>query len=121
MAKSEGLVPLTEGAWQKYQTWLRLLSPPNKEEYMHAELLTGPHNYAVVQLPTRKFPGIVFQGDSLHAMLKNIAGVSLQLKDGQVELAAEELAFIQEQLAEVLSNYETVCKSHRLGLPYIGG
>ncbi len=51
-------------------------------------LLSGPTNYAVVQLPGRKFPGVVIQGDSLHAMvgrlaeLQKLAGSNPHLKTG---------------------------------------
>jgi hypothetical protein len=41
-----------------------------------AKLLTETSNYAVVQLPGRQYPGVVFQGDSIHALLpgKKCAG-----------------------------------------------
>jgi len=85
---------------------------------MQAELLTEPHNYAVVQLPGRKFPGVVFQGDSLNALIENIRQVAQQLETGDVPTASEELGFIQEQLAQVRSGYEKVCAAKGLGLPY---
>ncbi|WP_413813982.1 DUF6959 family protein [Rhizobium sp. Leaf453] len=42
-----------------------------------AELLTPSHNYAVVKLPERSHPGVVFQGDSLHVLLTDISNCSV--------------------------------------------
>jgi Family of unknown function (DUF6959) len=47
----------------------------------HAELLTPPGNYAVVQLPGRKFPGVVFQGDSLAALCEQTANLAEECPD----------------------------------------
>jgi hypothetical protein len=42
----------------------------NMEKTMtDAKLLSEPKNYAIVQLPQRRFPGVVFQGDSLNILI----------------------------------------------------
>ena len=37
-----------------------------------AEVRSEPTNYAVVQLPGRQFPGVVFQGDTLHVLAHSL-------------------------------------------------
>jgi predicted RNase H-like HicB family nuclease len=39
-----------------------------------AKLLTNAENYAVVQLPGRQFPGVVFQGDSIRTLISQLKG-----------------------------------------------
>ncbi|MEG3086754.1 DUF6959 family protein [Sphingomonas sp. PB4P5] len=39
------------------------------------KLLSEPSNYAVVQLPGRPFPGVVFQADSLQALIADLHAV----------------------------------------------
>jgi hypothetical protein len=83
-----------------------------------ARLLTPAVNYAVVQLPGRKFPGVVFQGDSLHELVrlaKNLLNSSEEHKDGAVREACLE---IHELLEAVLIRYESVLKEHGIKLPY---
>lgn len=36
------------------------------------KLLSEPTNYAVVHLPGRDFPGVVFQGDSLNSIIADL-------------------------------------------------
>ena len=86
-----------------------------------AELLSKPTNYAVVQLPGRKFPGVVFQGDSLHALIANLSRMQAEAaKHGDDELNAgfEELS---ETLGEVIGHYESICQSRGISLPYNKG
>jgi hypothetical protein len=42
-------------------------------EPRYAELLTLPHNYAVVRLPDRRYPGVVIQRDSLATICARLA------------------------------------------------
>ena len=39
------------------------------------KLLSEPTNYAVVHLPGRAFPGVVFQGDSLDGIIADLEEV----------------------------------------------
>jgi hypothetical protein len=66
-----------------------------------AELFSNPGNYAVVQLPGRKFSGVVFQGDSLHSLTQNIEELremALKFHDNEVNIG---FADICETLNEV--------------------
>ena len=85
----------------------------------HPKLLTPPHNFAIVQLPTRKFPGVVIQGDTLHTMIADIERIQSLLDDEDLDAAKDELAFMKEGLSEALQNFESACALHSIALPYV--
>lgn len=87
-------------------------------ERIEVELLTGQHNYAVVKLPNRRFPGVVFQGDSLSILVQDTKEVQSALERGNVDDAAEDLREIVERLQSIKSTYEQALKEHGLKLPY---
>lgn len=80
-----------------------------------AKLLSEPTNYAVVHLPGRAFPGVVFQGDSLDKLIGDI-------EEAATELDADErnacLADVIERLREVRAFYEAVLGREGMELPY---
>jgi Family of unknown function (DUF6959) len=76
------------------------------------KLLSRPHNFAVVQLPERQFPGVVVQGDTLNEIIRDLQ-LSLTSPDGPEMI--EELI---ETLVDVRIAYETVCSSEGISLPY---
>jgi hypothetical protein len=82
------------------------------------ELLTAPTNYAIVQLPERKHPGVVFQGDSLFSLSQQIEEIR-QLARGENK---EELLFViellQRKILALLAEYEQVCLKRGIALPY---
>ncbi len=82
------------------------------------KLLSSPVNYAVVQLPGRKYPGVVFQGDSLNSLHGRLCNV-LKLLDNthSGELLAE-INGICEDLSQAKAFYEDVCRIHKIELPY---
>ena len=83
-----------------------------------AELLSPATNHAVVQLPGRRFPGVVLQGDSLHILVKNLQRLrEAAAKHGDAELD-DGFACLCEQLTGVSSHFEAVCRSRGLALPY---
>ncbi len=83
-----------------------------------AELLTDSGNYAVVQLPRRKFPGVVFQGDSTRNILAQIERVQkLASKYGDGELDAE-LGELQELFSGIKRRFENACAANGIALPY---
>lgn len=77
-----------------------------------AKLLSDPTNYAVVQLPGRAYPGIVFQGDSLHALIADLERASAEGNP------AEMLTDVIDHLREVQARYEAVLKREGMALPY---
>ena len=78
-----------------------------------ARLLTEATNYAVVQLPGRKFPGVVVQGDSLKSLVS--------LLEAAIADDSEHLDLIEETL-DILkgaqSRYEATCSAAGIALPY---
>lgn len=80
-----------------------------------AKLLSEATNYAVVQLPGRAFPGVVFQGDSLNSLIGDIEEAAAE--DDPDERNAC-LADVIERLREVRAHYEAVLGREGLELPY---
>jgi len=76
-----------------------------------AQLLTPPTNYAIVQLPDREFPGVVFQGDSLNSLIS-------KLEEAVSKADTDVLTEIVERLRAVRSRYETALQQAGIGLPY---
>jgi uncharacterized protein DUF6959 len=82
------------------------------------ELLSKATNYAVVQLPGRKFPGVVVQGDSLHGIVQLLAKLRALAKAHNDEELTEGLAELHDLLQESSKRYEAVCKERGITLPY---
>lgn len=80
-----------------------------------ARLLTPPHNYAVVQLPERHFPGIVFQGDSLHALIGDLERAIAEPDSEERAACFEEIV---ERLHAIRGGYEVALKKEGIKLPY---
>ena len=80
-----------------------------------ADLLSEPTNYAVVQIPGRAFPGVVFQGDSLAILISDIETAATE-SDPQERQAG--LADVLERLRNVQTHYETVLHGRGIRLPY---
>ena len=79
------------------------------------DLLTDSGNFAVVHLRGRQFPGVVFQGDTLHSMIASLKDLRAKLLHDACE---PELNDLIEQLEKVLSKYKSVCNSRGLPLPF---
>jgi predicted RNase H-like HicB family nuclease len=83
-----------------------------------ARLLTPPYNFAVVQLPERQYPGVVFQGDTLHSILADVGEMQKLLVNRELAQLSEELQSLLEKLSAIQNSYEHVCFEQGLGLPY---
>ncbi|MGV3555166.1 MAG: DUF6959 family protein [Croceibacterium sp.] len=79
------------------------------------KLLSEPTNYAVVQLPGRKFPGVVFQGDSLDNLIAELEEVTAEHDPNERSFSIEE---ILGRLRGVRAHYEAVLEREGLSLPY---
>lgn len=81
-------------------------------------LEVGAHG-AVVQLPQRKFPGIVVQGDSLSILLSDFEELKENIaKEDEAEISAS-LATIERHLKKRVEFYESVLEKHGIELPYV--
>jgi hypothetical protein len=76
-----------------------------------AVTLMGPAtNFAVVRLPGRLFPGLVVQGDTLHAMVMRLdRAIGLAHGPGDATLVAE-LEDVLRLLAGMEGRYRAVCE-----------
>jgi predicted RNase H-like HicB family nuclease len=83
-----------------------------------ARLLTPPYNFALVQLPERQYPGVVFQGDTLHSILADVGEMQKLLVNRELAQLSEELQSLLEKLSAIQNSYEHVCFEQGLGLPY---
>ena len=78
-----------------------------------ARLLTEATNYAVVQLPGRKFPGVVVQGDSLNNLV-SLLEAALADESERLDLIEETL----DILRGARNRYEATCSAAGIALPY---
>ena len=85
---------------------------------MQAELLSQPINFAIVQLPERQFPGVVVQGDTLHALTQRVEEMNEALRRGDLQELSDLIADVSEQLSGAKEHYERVCTERGLSLPY---
>ncbi len=84
-----------------------------------AKLLTPAHNFAVVQLPGRQYPGVVVQGDSLSILINRLEDVRRALQEGRSDDALALLSDeLDEMLAPVQALYERVLAEQGIKLPY---
>lgn len=83
-----------------------------------AQLLTAPYNYAVVQLPTRAFPGVVVQGDSLNMLLSMLTQAKDSMGRGELGDAQNWLREVIDILESAQTGYEAACSANGRSLPY---
>jgi hypothetical protein len=85
----------------------------------YATLLTSASNFAVVQLPERRYPGVVFQGDTLHNMTTQVAGMQRLLAEQDLTSLSDEIRSLLDSLSVIQKSYERACTEHRIDLPYV--
>lgn len=84
-----------------------------------AEILSHQTNAAVVQLPGRRFPGIVIQGDTLASLVRAADDICrLATNAGSSRDLRFEAASLRDRLRVFQAHYETVLASHGIELPY---
>lgn len=82
------------------------------------ELLTDQGNNAVIQLPDRQFPGVLVQGDTLHAALGLVSEALEALEGGDSPEAQNVLRDLAAQLDQIRQRYERALKERGIPLPY---
>ncbi len=86
-------------------------------------MLTPQHNYAVLRMPDRKFPGVVFQGDSLSVLVQDVCELRDRLRriarEQDLTAAQEEADLIARHLLEIQTAYEDALATHDIRLPYV--
>ena len=86
----------------------------NVEVGMLADIVNG----TVVQLPGRRFPGIVIQGDSLMVLVDSVERVQVAVGRGAASEALDELAELKLLLSQYRSAYEGALLAEGVELPY---
>ena len=80
------------------------------------QLLSPAFNFAVVQLPQRKFPGVVIQGDTLHSFVKQFEEMARLLDAGDTEELRAGIDYLTEVLTGALRGYERICSERGIKL-----
>lgn len=83
-----------------------------------AEILSHIPNSGIVQLPGRKFPGIVIQGDTLSSLLESTRYLLAQFRELRDEERYYEVLMIAESLHAQLLHYEETLAKRGSPLPY---
>jgi hypothetical protein len=71
-----------------------------------------------VQLPRRKFPGVVFQGDSTRNILAQLGRIQLLARKYRDDELDAEINDLQELFSSVKRKFETVCAARGIEFPY---
>ena len=83
-----------------------------------AQILSHIPNSGIVQLPGRRFPGIVIQGDTLSNMFDGARYLLAEFKRARDEERYFETLMFAEQLQGQLLHYEETLAKHAMSLPY---
>lgn len=84
------------------------------------EVYAEDSNYAIMKPPGRRFPGCVFQGDSLHILCSQAVNVARGVRDSHAgdEVWLEDLEELVGELVDRMLHYQRVLAQHEIGLPY---
>lgn len=88
-------------------------------ERVEIGILSQAINAAVVQLPGRRFPGIVLQGDSLRNLLSCATTVIEEFEHGDTSEAIDAAKELVELLQVYVRAYESAMHNENLDLPYV--
>lgn len=89
------------------------------EQETSAALLAVSGNYAVIQLPNRRYPALAVQGDSLKVLQETIEELAGNLDSGDLEEAGFAFREIQSTVSAMLSVYESALSEAGVKLPYV--
>ena len=82
------------------------------------EIYSDATNQAVMRHPARKFPGVLIQGDSLHALCVKADTVCSEGRDALSPDGYSEMNSIRNALWEMLNHYAAVLGEHDIPVPY---
>jgi len=85
---------------------------------LSAPILADVPNSGIVQLPGRRFPGVVVQGDSLSSMFDELASDLRYEKQRRDEEAYYATFAVASRLQELLAAYENTLGAIGSSLPY---
>lgn len=79
----------------------------------NVEIYSDQSNMPVVRYPGRNFPGLLVQGDTLHALCAQAAQALSDSPD------SEELQELHGNLVTMLEHYKSVLVGHQINLPFV--
>jgi integrase/recombinase XerD len=79
---------------------------------------TDGGNNAVVRMPSRRFPGVVIQGDTLSNLWSIASDALEQQRAGRIDVSLDQLEMIVDDLNDMLRRYETALDRAGLPRPY---
>ena len=82
------------------------------------EILSDDTNMVVLRHPTRRFPGVLIQGDSLYSMCKQADRVCAAAQEILPMEPYTELNSLRNSLWAQLTHYKAVLAEHDLSLPF---
>ncbi|MEU3752387.1 hypothetical protein AB0H17_06385 [Streptomyces olivoreticuli] len=82
------------------------------------ELIDESGNCALVHRTSRRFPGLLIQGDTLHSLGRVAAALLGELESGDTEDARYSAMELKEAFDDFTSAYERMMTEARLPLPY---
>src|SRR5262245_50549089 len=83
-----------------------------------ANILSHVPNSGVVQMPGRRFPGIVIQGDTLSSLFDSVRSLLAEFKTRRDRERYFGTLSFAEQLQDQLLHYEQILSERGIGLPY---
>ena len=85
---------------------------------VEVDILTGHHNYAVLRLPGRRSPGVLFQGESLSSLTGDVDEALRLLRSGDHAAAEAQLEALPAHLGSLRAAYVGVLDGAGLPLPF---
>jgi hypothetical protein len=82
------------------------------------EIYSDETNLAVMRHPGRKFPGVLLQGDTLHALCDSADSACDAVRRAVGNAGMQELNDLRNQLQSLLSHYKAVLDEHKIRLPF---
>jgi hypothetical protein len=69
-------------------------------------------NHSVIQLPWRKNPGVVIQGDSLNCIFDSICEIEKMGLENDIEGINDEIIFLKARVKVILEDFERALNSN---------
>lgn len=86
---------------------------------IEVEVLDYVVNAPVLELPDRRFPGVLIQGDSLANLAATAEALIAALSADQIDQAREDASELYERLMGFKRTYESAMRTAGLELPYV--
>jgi hypothetical protein len=81
------------------------------------EIYSDFSNMAIMKHPGRTFPGVLVQGDTLHAMVASLRYVIGNSACSEEDPAGR-LQEVAERMEDMLAHYRSVLKANHIRLPF---